>query len=238
MRTPIALVLNLFIANILAAQLNFESYGAMMSGDTLKIWDININSSCQSKYIASASTQNDSIIVTEEDTSTTHDLCDCFYDVNVSLTGLLSGNYQTFIYRQQLRKYQYPKDTLILVASFNTSIAGSTQTASTKISTSSCHSVPTSVRRDLTPSNYALLTSHPNPFNPTTTIDYLIPRSAHVTLGIFDEIGHAVITLIDKDENAGKHSVLFDASRFTSGVYICRLKTDGIDLTNKLVLLK
>jgi len=238
MKTLIASILGVVLTSVLPAQSNFESYGAMMSGDTLKIWDINISSSCQSKYTASTSIPPDSIIVTEEDTSTSHAYCDCFYDVNLALTGLPAGSYQTVIYRQELKKYQYAKDTLILVASFNTSIAGGTQSSSTKISASACHNVPTSVRQNLVASRYALLTNYPNPFNPTTTVHYAIPQSAHVTLRIFDDIGREIAILVDKNENEGEHSVLFDASKLATGTYLCRLKADEIVLTNKLVLVK
>ena len=80
--------------------------------------------------------------------------------------------------------------------------------------------------------------SYPNPFNPTTTIRYSIPQTAIVTLEVFDDVGRIVTTLVNGKEDTGEHSVLFDASKLGSGVYICRLITGDILLTNKLVLLK
>jgi hypothetical protein len=236
MKTTIASILSLIISNIAIAQ--FESYGAKVVGDTLKIWDINITSSCNSKYIASSFLTKDSIIVTEQDTSTLHAVCSCFYDINVALTGISTGNYQILIYRQQLKKFQYSNDTLLLVASFSISIAGNAQQSSTKILASDCHSTPTSIHQNSVVSSYTLLMSYPNPFNPTTTIRYSIPQTALVTLKVFDDVGRIVATLVNEKKEAGEHSVLFDATKLGSGIYICRLITSDNVLTNKLVLLK
>ncbi len=237
MKTIIASILSLIVTNIAIAQ--FELYGAGVVGDTVKIWNVNIISDCGSKYVASTSLPKDSIIVTEQDTSTRHALCDCFYDVNASLTGLLAGNYQIVIYRQQFKKYQYPKDTLILVASFSLSIgSGSALQPSTKSSASDCHNTPVSVQQTQIASSYALLTSYPNPFNPKATIRYSIPQTAIVTLEVFDNLGRTVATLVNEKKDAGEFSVQFDASRLGSGVYICRLVAGNKRLTNKLVLLK
>jgi len=230
-------MLSLIFSNITIAQ--YELYGAGVVGDTVKIWNVNINSSCNSKYVASTYLPKDSIIVTEQDTSTLHANCTCFYDVNLSLTGLSAGNYQIVIYRQQFKKYDYPKDTLILVASFSLSIAGgSALQSSTKISASGCHNTPVSVQQNQFASSYALLTSYPNPFNPTATIRYSIPHTQSVTLEVFDDLGRTMATLVNEKKDAGEHSIQFDASKLGSGVYICRLVAGNKLLTNKLVLLK
>ena len=237
MKTIIALLFTLIVTNIAIAQ--YEFYGAGVVSDTVKIWNVNIASSCNSKFIAFTSLPKDSIIVTEQDTSTLHANCMCFYDVNVSLTRLSAGNYQIVIYRQQSKKYQYPKDTLILVASFGLSIVGgSAQQPSAMISASDCHQTPVSVHQNHIASSYALLTSYPNPFNPTATIRYSIPQRAIVKLEVFDDVGRTVATLVDEKKDAGEYSVQFDARKLGSGIYVCRLIAGSNLLTNKLVLLK
>jgi hypothetical protein len=237
MKTLIATILILIATNFASAQ--FELHGAGVVGDTVKVWNTNIYTSCGAKFIASVSLPKDSVVVTEQDTSTRHMVCGCYYDVNVSLTGLTPGNYQIVIYRQESKVYQYSKDTVILVASFSFSIAGANaQQPSTKILASDCHNTPVSVHQDQIASNYVLLTSYPNPFNPNTTIRYSIPQTAIVTLEVFDDVGRTVATLVNEKKNAGEYSVQFDASKLGSGVYICRLVVGNNLLTNKLVLLK
>ena len=122
MKLLIASVLTLLATNFAIAQ--FELYGAGVVGDTVKIWNPNIYTSCGAKYIAFVSLSKDSIFLTERDTSTRHMLCGCYYDVNVSLTGLSPATYQILIYREQLKRYQYPFDTLMLKASFSLSVGG------------------------------------------------------------------------------------------------------------------
>jgi hypothetical protein len=237
MKTVIALLLGIVSTNIAAAQ--WELYGARSAGDTVKIWNTNIYVSCYAKFTASVTVSNDSIIVTEQDTSTHHALCSCFYDVNVALTSLTPGTYQCVIRRVQLTKYQYGKDTTILAASFTFSVSGAGgPLPSAKVQTSDCHQTPLSVMESAAPSSFALLASYPNPFNPIATLRYSIPQNAPVKLEVFDALGRIVSTLVDEKKNAGEYHVQFDGTALASGTYLCRLTAGTIVLSNKLVLLK
>jgi len=86
---------------------------------------------------------------------------------------------------------------------------------------------------------YHLKQNYPNPFNPTTTIEYSIPNKAKVTLKVFDIQGREVVTLIDNNEAAGKHTVNFDASKFATGIYFYQLSTsDNQSLVKKMMFIK
>jgi len=234
------LIISLFTfiaSNFAIAQ--FELYGAGVVGDTVKIWNTNIYTSCGAEFAASVALPKNSIIVTEQDTSTRHMVCGCYYDVNASLTGLTPGNYQIVIYRQQLRKYQYAEDTLILVASFSFSIAGEVaQQSSARTSASGCHEAPLSVHQSRAAGRYVVLTSYPNPFNPTATIRYSIREAAIVRLEVFNDAGRSIAPLVNEKKEAGEYSIQFDGSKLASGVYFCRLRAGSDQLTNKLVLVK
>ncbi len=82
------------------------------------------------------------------------------------------------------------------------------------------------------------LSNFPNPFNPTTQIEYSVPRSGFVSLKVYDILGREVATLVNQDQSAGIHSVTFDASRLASGVYFYRLTGPGINETSKMLLTK
>lgn len=73
------------------------------------------------------------------------------------------------------------------------------------------------------PKEFALLQNYPNPFNPETNISFTLPAEARVTLQVFNVLGELVETLINKELNAGKHSVVFDASKYVSGVFFYKL---------------
>jgi glucuronoarabinoxylan endo-1,4-beta-xylanase len=88
------------------------------------------------------------------------------------------------------------------------------------------------------PSDFYLDQNYPNPFNPTTVISYQVPVSSRVSLKVYDLLGREVSTLVDERISAGIHQIRFDASGFSSGVYIYRLQADNFNQTQKMLLIK
>jgi len=89
------------------------------------------------------------------------------------------------------------------------------------------------------PNSFKLYQNYPNPFNPTTNIQFDLPRSARVTLKVFNVLGEEVTALYNnKSLNAGVQRVTFDASALASGVYIYRLDVAGISAARKMVVMK
>ncbi len=88
------------------------------------------------------------------------------------------------------------------------------------------------------PEVYSLDQNFPNPFNPVTTIQYSIPRSGRVTLGVYDLLGREVSRLVDEVQAAGVYKISFDAAGLASGVYLYRLHADGYSDVKSLILLK
>jgi hypothetical protein len=89
----------------------------------------------------------------------------------------------------------------------------------------------------------ALHQNFPNPFNPVTSIKYYLPGKEHVRLDVFDASGKLVITLVDKAQAKGNHSVEWmgvnsSGVNVKSGVYFCRLATRAKTLTSKMILLR
>ena len=94
-----------------------------------------------------------------------------------------------------------------------------------------------------TPNSYYLEANYPNPFNPSTTIKFGIPQQANVTLSVFNILGQKVFELTEKGLSAGSHSLNFDASSLSSGIYIYNINAVGINGQNfnssrKMTLLK
>ena len=79
---------------------------------------------------------------------------------------------------------------------------------------------------DLTnPNVYSLAQNYPNPFNPSTLIQYSIAEPGNVTLEVYNMLGQKVAQLVNGIQNAGAHTIQFDASALSSGVYIYQLKS-------------
>jgi hypothetical protein len=90
----------------------------------------------------------------------------------------------------------------------------------------------------LAPNKFSLCQNHPNPFNPSTNIRYEIPRSENVRLIVYDALGREIETLVNEKQTAGTYEATFNASQYSSGVYIYKLKTEGYSETKKMILLK
>jgi hypothetical protein len=94
------------------------------------------------------------------------------------------------------------------------------------------------VDSNVLPGNFELAQNVPNPFNPATTINYMVPATGEAALRVFDLAGRNVATLVDGMVEEGQHSVVFDASNMASGVYFYTLETAGMVETRKMVLVK
>jgi uncharacterized delta-60 repeat protein len=88
------------------------------------------------------------------------------------------------------------------------------------------------------PSGYALIGSHPNPFNASTVIEYELPQASEVTLEVYNLLGEKVTTLVDKRQQAGYRAVIWDASENSSGIYFYRLTAGDISETKRMILVK
>ena len=86
--------------------------------------------------------------------------------------------------------------------------------------------------------NYKLYQNYPNPFNPSTVIKYDLPGVSNVTISIYNIIGQRVAVLLNQAQNAGAHSVIWNAQNFASGVYIYKIKATGVNSKNDFISYK
>ncbi len=90
----------------------------------------------------------------------------------------------------------------------------------------------------VTPSNYSLTQNFPNPFNPSTTINFTIPNNEFVTLKVYNILGSEVATLVNENLGAGAYKYNFDAQNLASGVYLYELNAGNFREIKKMNLLK
>ncbi len=104
----------------------------------------------------------------------------------------------------------------------------------------------TDVREDGSPGvpkYYKLSNNFPNPFNPTTSIGFDLPRRSRVTIEIFNLLGQRIARLTDEEYPAGSHRVTWngtssDGQSVPTGIYLYRLEAGDFIETKKMVLLK
>ena len=82
------------------------------------------------------------------------------------------------------------------------------------------------------------LSNSPNPFNPTTTLNFTLPENQNVRLAVYDLLGREVALLADAPYQAGAHTVTFDASNLPSGLYFAQLTTATESKLHRMMLLK
>jgi hypothetical protein len=99
--------------------------------------------------------------------------------------------------------------------------------------------IATGVReRRAQPVEFALDQNYPNPFNPTTNLEFRIANSEFVTLRIYDALGRVVDTIVNGEQSAGAHRVVFNGAALSSGMYFAQLQAGTFEQTVKIVLAK
>jgi hypothetical protein len=84
----------------------------------------------------------------------------------------------------------------------------------------------------------SLYKNYPNPFNPKTFISWQLNEISQVNLDVYNILGQKVAALLSEKQNAGKHSVEWDASDFPSGLYFYRLQAGYFVQTRRMLLIK
>ncbi|MCY7360510.1 MAG: T9SS type A sorting domain-containing protein, partial [Ignavibacteria bacterium] len=80
--------------------------------------------------------------------------------------------------------------------------------------------------------------NYPNPFNPTTNLEFGISELGFVSLKVYDVLGIEVATLVNEKKNAGSYTVQWNAADYPSGIYFYKLEAGNFSQTNKMLLIK
>ena len=93
------------------------------------------------------------------------------------------------------------------------------------------------------PENFTLYQNYPNPFNPNTTINLNIPTRTYVKLSVYNMLGQEIVRLLDKEMNAGMHTIKWDGkdksgTEVATGIYLYRLVTDDYVDSKSMLILK
>ncbi len=93
-------------------------------------------------------------------------------------------------------------------------------------------------KKNILPSESFIENIYPNPFNPSTSINYYIKAKGQVTIKLFDIVGREVSTLLDETQFSGYHSVVLNAGKLASGVYFLTLQNERFFDSKKVLLVK
>jgi hypothetical protein len=88
------------------------------------------------------------------------------------------------------------------------------------------------------PEEYSVEQNYPNPFNPSTVIGYRIPTTNIVSLKVYNILGEEIAILVNAEQEKGKHTVTFNASKLSSGIYFYTFRAGTFSKTSMMLLLK
>jgi hypothetical protein len=163
----------------------------------------------------------------------TFDLTGSFYDTVIGVFdasgNLVAGNDDFTGLQSKVECCQLPAGTYYIAVDGYGSAAGDY---------SLCVSECAPLEAGELPLGYSLKQNVPNPFNPTTSINFTMGETGAASLKVFDLTGREVATLVNGTIERGEHSVAFDASDLSSGVYFYTLQVAGSAETHKMVLMK
>ncbi len=94
------------------------------------------------------------------------------------------------------------------------------------------------VTEDRSDQERVTLCNYPNPFNPSTTIEYYLDKTGHVTMDVYDVRGASVARLVDSEQHSGLHRVTWDAGGLAAGVYFCILQRAPSHVVSRLNLIR
>jgi hypothetical protein len=127
-------------------------------------------------------------------------------------------------------KASFPDDNLTAVTSIMTgALKGISATEETKSNLLIESDKQEGALSSALPTVMKLEANYPNPFNPSTVIQYQLPSAGHVSMMVYDILGRQVAVLVNGQKDAGYYSATFDGSKHSSGIYFVRLIIQGSD---------
>lgn len=88
------------------------------------------------------------------------------------------------------------------------------------------------------PSEFKLYNNYPNPFNPVTNIRFAVPKTAFVSVKVYDALGREISSLVNEVKKVGEYNLSYNASDLPSGIYFYTLKSESFSSTKKMILIK
>jgi len=96
----------------------------------------------------------------------------------------------------------------------------------------------TSIDDDIIPKSFFVAHNYPNPFNVSTTIRYSLSSEADITIEIYDLMGRKIDVLFNGNQQAGEHSIIWNAAEVSSGVYFYNINAGDYNISKRCLLLK
>jgi photosystem II stability/assembly factor-like uncharacterized protein len=98
--------------------------------------------------------------------------------------------------------------------------------------------IPSVIKEQAMVSDFTINRNYPNPFNPSTTIEYYLPLKSEVTIRVYNILGEEVALLLNEAQSAGRHTAKFTGANLPSGIYLYRIQAGNRIKSGKMILSK
>lgn len=228
-------IVTFLISTSIFPQQSRDSVFAIISSDTIRIWNTGAYENCGCLFKMDVSISYDTIYVTEVDTASEWAFCMCTFDLSATIIGLQSGTYFVKVFRRM--PLFYP-DTVFYIGSTSFIYGGSTLTFISQSYQSDCYSITEVNGIPEYPKEFTLEQNFPNPFNPGTSIQYSISSVQLVTLKVYDILGREIKIIANEEKAAGTYQINWNADNLQSGIYFYQLRIGDLKATKKMILLR
>lgn len=225
-----------FIFFLTIPSLFAEKIDATMDGRALVVRVKDVIANCGSKFDDKIEITSKKIIITQIDTSTIKQRCECSYDLIHTIGNLPSGKYKIDVYREELRTYGYPEEKKFLVGSIEFEIPNLGQKSGLNLDFRQTPCKASSkVNLPAIPKNINL-EIFPNPAKEDITVKFNINSKSIVKLTIYNLIGKEVFSKDYKNIEEGVYIGRISLQNVPEGVYIVKIIMDnGNSETKKLI---
>jgi hypothetical protein len=224
----------------------YDSLFVTIASDTVRFWNYRVNENCGSEFTIDYTISNNIITLIETVTSTRMADCICFFNLSKDINELSNGNYVVKVYRLLPL---YFGDSLIYIGETSFNYFGNKNNYGAKSYQSNCYFYePTEVKKinKSIPEQFSLSQNFPNPFNPSTIIQFTIPQNLsnqNAVLIIYNLQGEIVNKLLDENLQAGTYLTKWNGdnqfgNNVSSGIYFYEIKVGKTNFVGKMNLIK
>jgi hypothetical protein len=229
------IILIFFSFSFFPIQANEDSLYVVLDDDSVTIWHINAYRHCAAEYQMNTQINDNIIVITEKDIAPGLADCYCYFNLSVTFYQLEAGDYLAIVKSDTANEVQFIDSVY-----FSTPLITTPLDIFSSEYQSECFDQPTLIHhtKENLPQTFDLLSAYPNPFNPCTNIAFNLLKNSYVELNIYDISGRKMETMLTGDLKPGLYKKTWDASRFSSGIYIISLRSDHEIQSVKLLFIK
>lgn len=225
-----------FFLLLLVITVRADKIEAVMDGRTLVIRVKEVVANCASKFDDKIEIIGKKIVITQIDTSTFKQRCECNFDLTHSIGNLVAGKYKIEIYREELKQYGYPEDKkyLIGIIEYDIPNLGQKSGITLEFRQTPCKSL---TKVNLSPTSKAIgLEIFPNPGKDEISIRFNSASSSSARFVLYNLIGKEIYSKEFKNLDEGMFVAKINLQQIPEGVYIAKLLVDnGNSETKKLI---